>query len=318
MAEYAKNTQSRRWLLTINNPQSCDFDHGRIVEVLHLFRPTYFCMADEIATTGTYHTHIYLYSKSPIRFSTVKNRFPTAHIDKAVGTAMENRDYIRKEGKWSDTAKVETRVDGTFLEFGTPPTPAEENAPKMHQLLQNVKDGFSTIEILEENPSFCLQTQKIDQLRDSLESEPFRNCFREVQVHYLFGASGAGKTRGIFEKHDMQDICRITDYGGKNGVRFDAYHTQPVLVFEEFHSQIPIEAMLNYLDVYPLMLPARYQDKVACYTTVYITSNIPLDEQYPDIQRYKLETWRAFLRRIHTVTQYFEDGTAMEVLYDTK
>lgn len=35
------------------------------------------------------------------------------------------------------------------------------------------------------------------------------------------------------------------------------------LVFEEFHSQIPIGDMHNYLDIYPLMLPARYNDKVA-------------------------------------------------------
>ena len=115
----------------------------------------------------------------------------------------------------------------------------------------------------------------------------------------------------------MQDICRITDYGGRNGVRFDAYHTQSVLVFEEFHSQIPIESMLNFLDTYPITLPARYQDKVACYTTVYITSNIPLEAQYSDVQQYDSETWRAFLRRIHTVTQFFADGTT-EVLYDER
>ena len=133
----------------------------------------------------------------------------------------------------------------------------------------------------------------------------------------IVGASGAGKTRSIFRKHAVQDICRITDYGGRNGVRFDAYHTQPVLVFEEFHSQIPIESMLNFLDIYPATLPARYQDKTACYTTVYITSNIPLEAQYPDIQRYDMETWKAFLRRIHTVTQYHEDGRK-EILYDKR
>ena len=138
-----------------------------------------------------------------------------------------------------------------------------------------------------------------------------------MEVHYLFGASGAGKTRSIFRKHEIQDICRITDYGGRNGVRFDGYHTQPVLVFEEFHSQIPIESMLNFWDTYPTTLPARYQDKVACYTTVYITSNIPLEAQYPEIQQYDSETWRAFLRRIHTVTQFFADGTT-EVLYDER
>ena len=152
-------------------------------------------------------------------------------------------------------------------------------------------------------------------LRDNLKSEPFSKQFRELEVHYLFGASGAGKTRSIFRKHEIQDICRITDYGGRNGVRFDGYHTQPVLVFEEFHSQIPIESMLNFWDTYPTTLPARYQDKVACYTTVYITSNIPLEAQYPEIQQYDSETWRAFFRRIHTVTQFLGDGTT-EVLYD--
>jgi len=75
--------------------------------------------------------------------------------------------------------------------------------------------------------------------------------------------------------------------------------------------------MLNFLDIYPATLPARYQDKDACYTTVYITSNIPLEAQYPEAQSYDPETWKAFLRRIHTVTRFFSDGTT-EVLYDER
>jgi len=67
--------------------------------------------------------------------------------------------------------------------------------------------------------------------------------------------------------------------------------------------------MLNLLDIYPVTLPARYNDRVACYTKVYITSNIPLSEQYQDIQRYQLETWRAFNRRIHNVIEYLPDGS---------
>lgn len=76
--------------------------------------------------------------------------------------------------------------------------------------------------------------------------------------------------------------------------------------------------MLNYLDIYPLMLPARYNDRVACYTTVYITSNVSLEEQYTDVQLSQKETWQAFLRRISTVTEYRKDGIIQEVLHDTK
>ena len=288
-------------------------NRDRICEILARFCPNYYCMADEIATTGTYHTHIYLYSTSAIRFDTIQRRFPTAHIEKANGTTRENRDYILKSGKWADTEKAETSVEGTFYEFGEVPSESEERDPRMHKLVQNVKDGMSTTEIIEENPSFALRTREIDTLRDTLMSEPHKTKYRQVEVIYLFGASGTGKTSGIYNKHPASEICRITDYGRRDGTRFDAYHGQDVLVFEEFNSQIPIETMLNYLDIYPLHLPARYSDRVACYTKVYITSNIPLSEQYKAEQQSRPETWRAFLRRIHKVYAYHADGTVDEV-----
>ena len=306
------NTQARKWTLVINNPLEAGLDHAAIREILHRFAPSYFCMADEIATTGTYHTHIFLLAPSPIRFSTIKNRFPTAHIEKAYGSAKANRAYILKEGHWADTDKVETSVSGTFEEWGDLPAEKEEEAPEMFKLIQDLRAGKSVMEIIEDNPKLAFRIREIETLRQAILEEKYSAENRALEVTYLYGASGTGKTRGIFEKHDRKSICRITDYGGRNGVRFDAYHCQDVLVLEEFHSQIPISAMLNYLDIYPLTLPARYTDRIACYTKVYITSNIPLEEQYRDIQRYQMETWRAFLRRVQNVIEYLRDGSTVQ------
>ena len=305
------NTQSRKWALTINNPQDCGLTHETMAETLSLFMPDYFCLADEIASTGTFHTHIFLYSQSPIRFSTVKNRFPTAHIEKAYGSAKENRDYIRKEGKWADDKKADTSVEGSFMEWGSLPNEGEEKDPKMFRLLQSVKEGLSTTEIIDETPSFAFKSMDIDVLRQTYLAERYRRETRQIEVHYLFGASGSGKTRSIYERHPAEDICRVTDYN-KNGVCFDAYTGQDVLVFEEFSSQVPIEDMLNYLDVYPLNLPARYSDRVACFTKVYITSNLPLSAQYTFVQQHSPETWRALLRRIHKVIEYRPGGIIWE------
>lgn len=306
------NTQSRKWSLVINNPLEAGLDHAAIREILHRFSPAYFCMADEIATTGTYHTHIFLYSPSPMRFSTIKGRFPTAHIEKAYGSAKDNRDYIRKEGRWADTEKAETSVPGTFEEWGNLPAEKEEASPDKYRLLQSLREGMTSLEAVEDNPDRFYHYREIETVRQSILEDTYSTTMRQVEVTYLFGASGTGKTRGIFERHNPKSICRITDYGGKNGVRFDSYRGQEVLVFEEFHSQIPISAMLNYLDIYPIMLPARYNDRVACYTTVYLTSNIPLEAQYQEIQRYQLETWYAFLRRIHNVIEYLPDGSTVQ------
>lgn len=307
----AENMQSRKWALVINNPHECGLTHEAIAQILQRFCPSYFCMSDETATTGTFHTHVFMYAPSPVRFSTVKNRFPTAHIERAYGSAKENRDYITKSGKWADDRKAETSVAGSFTEWGTLPKEGEEKDPKMYKLLQSVKAGLATTEIIDETPSFAFKSRDIDALRQTYLAERFRHENRQLEVSYLFGASGSGKTRSIFEKYPAENICRITDYG-RNGVRFDSYSGQDVLVFEEFNSQIPIADMLNFLDVYPLNLPARYTDRTACYTKVYITSNIPLTEQYRDVQRYWLETWRAFLRRIHKVIEYRQDGSIIE------
>ena len=67
-------------------------------------------MADEISITGTPHTHLFIFSESPIRFTTLKNRFPIAHIEKSYGTCKENKDYILK-------AKAETKNKNGFLKW---------------------------------------------------------------------------------------------------------------------------------------------------------------------------------------------------------
>ena len=305
------NTQSRKYQLTINNPEKYGITRDVILGALNAMSLDYFCLSDEIASTGTPHTHIFLYSQSPIRFSTVQNRFKNAHIERAYGTVKENRDYIQKSGNWKDTDKAETVVKGSFFEWGDIPSEQMEKMPKMAMLIEAIKNGDSTVEIINNNPGFAFRVKDIDALREKLLAEKFLVENRAVTVHYIYGETGTGKTRSIYQKHAPSDVCRITTY--KEGkMIFDAYHGQGVLVFEEFRSQVPIAEMLSYLDIYPLMLPARYNDRVACYHTVYIVSNIPLQEQYIAEQRLESVTWKAFLRRISTITEYWGNGLTME------
>jgi len=165
--------QSRKWLLTINNPQDHGMTHDVIIDRAQKFNPDYFCMADEIGESGTYHTHVFLCSSSPMRFGTVKKRFPTAHIDKANGTTEDNRAYIRKEGKWAETRKSETSVESTFKEFGELPDEATEKSPKYAKLLQCVKDGMTNQEILAIDPSFAFHLEHIDKLRQDIRIHLF-------------------------------------------------------------------------------------------------------------------------------------------------
>lgn len=308
-----KNSQSRKWILVINDTTGKGMMREELISKIELFSPIYYCLADEIADTGTLHTHIYLYAKSPVRFSTVKNRFPTAHIEQAYGTANQNRDYILKAAKWETSEKAQTSVSGSFVEWGDLPDAEDEHASDESLLIKSLREGKSITDILQEFPKFVFRVRDIEALRQVLLNEKFAIQNRDLEVVYLYGASGTGKTRSIFANHPANEICRITNY--RKGVSFDAYSGQPVLVFEEFHSQIPIGEMLNYLDIYPLTLPARYYDRTACYNKVYITSNINFTAQYSEERRMWPEVIKALERRIHRVIEFQSDGTTVERTY---
>ena len=312
----ADNSQSRKWQLTLNNYEDHNITDSLIRETLLKFVPTYYCMCKEIGNeTHTPHIHIFIYSKSPIRFTTIKSRFPTAHIEKAYGTIQDNIDYVRKTGKFENTDKAETSIEGSFEEYGTIPSELQEKDPVIGQLLEDIKDGKSNIEIIENNPQWALKIRDIDLIRETYLADKYMKENRDIIVTYIYGKTGVGKTRSIYEKHGAKNICRITNYKGSRGINFDSYSSlHDVLVFEEFHSQVPIGDMLNYLDIYPIMLPCRYNDKVACYTKVYITSNVSLDEQYYDLRcqlKYRA-VWDAFMRRIHNIIEYKQDGSIVE------
>ena len=303
------NGQARKYLLTLNNPDSYGFTREKIIEILQTqISLTYYCVCDEISSTGTPHTHIFAYSESPIRFSTMKNRFPIAHIERAYGSVHSNRDYILKQGKWAETEKAETSVPNSFYEYGEIPT---EEKTQLAKVIKAIENGMTTAEIIRQYPKYSFRTNDINTLRSTLLSEKYMKENRELEITYLFGKTGTGKTSSLYKKYDAVNICRITNYNA-NGIKFDQYSNQDVLVFEEFRSQIPIADMLSYLDTYPLMLPARYSDKVACYTKVYLLSNIPLNMQYQAAQEYEVATWNAFVRRINYVIEQIDYNTQIE------
>lgn len=297
---------SRKWLLTINNPSKHGCTHENIKVTLSQFKSVkYWCICDEIGgKTKTYHTHIYLYSPTPVKFATVKNRFPSSHIDFCRGSSQENRDYIRKEGKYQNSDKLETNLKDTFEEFGEFPEEHQGRRNDLNFLYDCIKDGMSNYEILELNPEYIMQIEKIDRCREICRYEKFKNSFRNLEVSYHFGKTGKGKTRMVMERFGYENVYRVTDYIHP----FDNYKGQDVIVFEEFRSSLKIQDMLNYLDGYPLDLPCRYNNKIACFTKIYILSNIPLEKQYIDIQKQYEEIWMAFLRRISCVKEFSDNG----------
>lgn len=302
----------RKYQLTFNNPdkhKNCS--HEAIKNILRKWNNIiYWCMCDEMA--ATLHSHLFIQFKNPVYFSSIKKAFPTAHIEEAQGNAEENRAYIRKEGKWENTEKETTNMKETFEEFGIIPKTGQGRRSDLALLYQQIKDGYSNVEILEINPDNIFNLQHIDKARLEILYNRYKSERRlNLLVTYVYGKTGYGKSRDILDAHGDTNVYRVTDYKHP----FDTYSGEDVLVLEEFRSDLPIGHILNYLDIYPLQLPARYNNRQACYHFVYIVSNWQLEDQYHNIRIEHPETYQAFLRRIKKVRVYTEPGRYQE--YDT-
>lgn len=298
----------RKWNITINNPLDYGFNHQKIKDCIDSLKSVkYWAMCDEMGST--LHTHIIIYRTSPLLFQTLKKLFPPAHIEKMMGTVVENREYLMKDGKWKGTDKEETKLVNTFEEFGTVPEERQGQRNDLTALYDMIKEGKSNYEILEDNPNYMMQLEKVERCREILRYEQFKNIVREMHVEYWFGDPGSGKTSGVYKLYGGYDkVYRVTD----NRNPWDGYKGQDVILFDDFRAcDFDINILLKWLDIYPLELPCRYNNKQACFTHIYFTSNISFDQLYRTVQSEDASTWNAFCRRFNLIKE-FRDGSQFD------
>lgn len=316
--------ESRKWLITINNPLEHGFSHEEIINQLSHFKNLiYYCFCDEIGDEcETLHTHLYFVLRSGVPWERIDRLFPNCHRDKVYGTSAESRAYVLKDGEkfhkdesghyeYSDShgsLHIGTNYSDTFTEFGTIPLEHQGKSKDYEIVMQMVNEGKSDAEIIDACPSAYTKIEDIQRVRSLYRDAAFVDSWRQLSVTYIFGATGSGKTRSVMEEFGYRNVYRVTDYKHP----FDSYDGQDVLIFEEFRSGIKHGDMLNYLDGYPLLLPCRYFNRQACYTKVFIISNIPPTEQYTGVDP---ESRKAFFRRIHKVVEYV--GQAFPIEYSS-
>lgn len=314
--------QSRKWLVTINNPAEHDLDHNAIRDRLSTIKgkSLYWCLCDEKGDEcETLHTHVFLYRSSPFTAKQINSLFPSMHRDRAHGTAAENRAYVLKDGEKFDKKPdgsyfytdsngkdhVGVNFSDTFEEWGELPEEHQGKSSASDLIVTLVRDGASNREIVDSVSAAYKDIDKIERVRSMFRDESFASSWRDLDVAYIFGKTGTGKTRGVMDTYGYRNCYRVTDYKHP----FDTYDGQDVIIFEEFRGGLKHGDMLNYLDGYPLLLPCRYFNRQACYTKVFIVTNIPPDEQYMNVDSASRD---AFFRRITKVIEYTENGKTVE------
>ncbi len=273
--------RNRRYCLTLNNPTEDELRRLACVETKNLKRAIF---GSEVGESGTPHLQGFIHLKNAMTLTAVKKRFGSDryHLEVAKGTDYEAWTYCAKDGN-------------IFFEFGDEPS-IDGELSDWEKIAEMVTQGATNLEIIQRFPSIAIRCQAaLDRMR--LEHDRATAEWRNVEVHFITGPTGCGKTRHVMEEYGYPNVYRATDKKHP----FETYTGQDVLVFEEFRSNYRMEDMLNWLDGYPIELPARYANKIAKFTKVYILTNIQFDELYPKTQNRSPETWEAFKRRITSI-----------------
>ena len=247
------------------------------------------------ALMGTKHLQGFMHYYKAMDFNLVKAIFPTMHLNRCDDNNSECIAYCRKE---------ETKIaEYPFFSHGV--VPADERArTDMTEYMNDILSGMSKIELLTKYPHITMQMyNKISQIQQDNLHERYKNYERDIHVTYIYGKADVGKTTYPRRVLGIKpaDICKVNDYGSG---KFDEYNGHDIILFDEFLGQIPLTKMNDYLDGQPsTFLPARYANKVACYTKAFVISNYPLDEQYKKDRTEKnmQPSFDGFVRRIHEI-----------------
>lgn len=254
--------RSRGWCLTINN-------HTR--EHVHQLRAepaTYKCWQEEVGAAGTPHLQIYLHFKNQKNFGTLKRAYPTAHIQKANGTAEQNRAYCSKK---------ETARPDTFEEHGE--LPQQGRRSDLEQVAQQIKEA-GLQKAVEDNPVAYIRHHRGMIALDQHYKQGRVPDRRSVQVIVLWGDPGSGKTHdGI--NFDLGNSFRMPM--GQSTLWLDGYRGERTLIIEDFDGGIKYGEIKQLLDVAKQQFQVKGGYVYGEWTNVIITSNHRPSSWYADM-----------------------------------
>lgn len=254
----------------------------------------YFCFQYERGKSGNLHLQGFMHFSRPTDFEVVRAIFPTMHLDKCDGKNSECRTYCIKEA-----AKIEGY---DFYEHGV--LVEERQRTDIEAIKEGILNKRPTLEMFKEYPGTILNSiNRIKILQQEVNKAEFRNKVRDMRVTYIYGADDADMS--MFPDSVLGcapiEIYTIEEDNYGRG-RFDEYEDQDVIIFNSFYGQIPVTLMNGLLDGRPRYLPARYSNKVACYTKAFIISAYPPERQYERERKYGYErSVQSFLSKIHEI-----------------
>lgn len=227
-------------------------------------------------TTRRYHIQMFLQFTQHTIYATIKELLGcNPHIEVA-RNVQKSLDYCGKE---------QTRVPNTiYYDYGVFRQCQQGKRTDLDQLRQSILEGKSDHDVIMEDSSNIRYISHIQRVRFAFQQEKWSKTVRNIEVIYIHGPTGVGKTHMVYEREGYQNVFRIPPPTQPTALLwFDGYNHENVLFLDEFTGWCSYRFLLQLLDKYPLRLPIKNSHVMAAFSKVYICSTRSLDQQYPKI-----------------------------------
>lgn len=286
------NRQYRNWFFTINahigedNPISQSMVKDAFVDVDA--NADWVFQMEQGSDTGYEHYQctLFLSRSKPRRRKDILKVLKEHHIEDAHMEPVQKREAAARY-----CSKSDTRIAGPWWSSETFKTSVvgkgssgQGRRSDLHALRRAIQEGKTPDDIMLDDRLSPLMASTsvmkyVDRLFISVNAQRWSREQRDVQVHYMWGKTGVGKTRYVYENYLPSDIY-VAHMGSRDP--FANYKFQRILVLDEFRSQTPLSNLLQMLDRYPYEIDKRYENTWGAWSEVYILSNWALESQYPD------------------------------------
>ena len=245
-----KEQKFRSWIFTYY-PSNEDRDLLWFENLSQSSQIRYMIMGREhCPTTGKLHFQGYISYNNAKTFKQTKKWFKLdkIHIESALGNDCQNQVYCSKEE--------------LLIEIGEP-------------LVQGKRSDIShTISLLKEQPSMRNVLEEVHSYQAARHAELWlkymekKRPVKTINVIWIYGSSGKGKTKKVYDDQSGNDIFTPTSYKWWEG--YDGHKV--VLIDDIRRDYCKFHELLKLLDIYPFRVETKGGSRQVQFNTIYITA----------------------------------------------
>lgn len=272
-AKVAKNTKGAKAFMLTCNEEDMFAD---VIAYVRSLSPNYMIACKECApTTGHVHMHLYAQFVNTRRLSFKK--LCGSHVDVCKGSCQQNIAYVKKDGD-------------IIVEEGTP----------------RFKGGVTIKDVKamskEQRADLPVQLYNIVQKVNEDEAKDISpmDYYKKVEVFYVYGESGAGKTKWCIDNMVENKISTFNEvkYDGSfwHGVKPDG----KVALYDDWRdSHMKPAEFINFIDYNRHVMNVKGGSVRNGYERIYITSVQSPEEIYKSVNGEPRKQWERRMKIIN-------------------